>query len=319
MNTEQDLILGRVAELGAYDGGDRLKATLVPEDEGPPVRLDLKTPPEELARAIVLGARVGCRAYLRATPRGLVRVAFWIDHVERREGPEQWERVWTAPKPFVPRRRAPEPLAPPPREEARLEGSNVRRRRVTGPPGYEPLLPPVPPRRAEPPYTPPPPQQQQPLEEPPERPRLRAPTDEDGELVTGTLRRLERLANMRTVGTLMPEDEGPLIELRLRRAPRGLLAALAPGARVHCLAAAHASDPSLRFSARVVSVDLQDAEGVYREAWRHDPAREREGQRWRLHEEEASARAEVLAPPEGVALNSAGFPADGEDELEDGL
>jgi hypothetical protein len=309
MNTEQDLILGRVAELGAYDGGDRLKATLVPEDEGPPVRLDLKTPPDELARAIVLGARVGCRAYLRTTPRGLVRVAFWIDHVERREGPDQWERVWTAPKPFVARRRAPEPAPPPAREEARLEGGAVRRRRMTGGTTHDDAT--LRPSAAVEPEA----QLREP-EEPP-RARLRAPTDdEDGELVTGTLRRLERMANMRTVGTILPDDGGPLVELRLRRAPRGLLAALAPGARVHCLAAVHASDPDLRFSARVVSVDLQNAEGNYREAWRHDPAREREGQHWRLHEEEEGAQATIVATPRTATLNSAGFPAEDDDDLE---
>lgn len=246
---DQDLIHGKVAELGAFEGGDRLKATLMPEDEGPPIRLDLKSPPPELAEAIVLGARVGCRAYLRPSIRGPIRIAFWIDTVERREGFDQWVCVWTAPKPFVPRRRE-VPDSPPPDtiEQARVAGGAIRRRRVAG---VE-------------------------ADAGPASARPRAPVDtEEGELVSGVLRRLERLANMRTLGTVLPDDGGPLVELRLRRAPRGLLTALATGARIHCLAAPHMSDPSLRFSARVVSVDLKDSEGRYQEAWRHDPTRER--------------------------------------------
>lgn len=254
MQTDQELIHGRVAELGAFEGGDRLKATLVPEDEGPPIRLDLKNPPAELASAIVLGARVGCRAYHRTSARGPVRIAFWIESVERREGRDQWDSVWKAPKPFVPRRREEEPPARPPRvvTEERVAGGAVRRRRSVGDGDGD--------ARA--------------VEGSGARPRAPIDTDE-GELVTGVLRRLERLPNMRTVGTVLPDDGGPIVELRLRRAPRGLLAALGSGARVHCLAAPHMSDPSLRFSARVVSVDLKDGDGNYQEAWRHDPERER--------------------------------------------
>ncbi len=257
MSTEQDLVHGRVSELGAFDGGDRLKATLVPEDDGPPVRVDLKTPPPELAAAVVMGARIGCRAYLRTGQRGMVRVAFWIDYVERREGPDRWERVWTAPKPFVARRRQPPAPAPLPVAEERLEGGSVRRRRPLNAP---PERPPRGPATTTPPA-----------------PAAVAP--EDGSIVSGTLRRLERLPNMRTLGTVLPVDGGPVVEVRLRRAPRGLFAALASGARVHCVAAPHVSGPGLRFSARVVSVDLKDGEGQYREAWRHDPSREHEHER----------------------------------------
>lgn len=89
--------------------------------------------------------------------------------------------------------------------------------------------------------------------------------------VWGTVTRLARRPNLLTEGAVLPDDGGSLVELRLRRAPLGLLTALAEGARVLCLAAPHVRDPSLRFASRILRVELQQPDGAYREVWHHGP------------------------------------------------
>lgn len=264
MSDEYRIVWGRVEKLDAFDGGERLQARLVPEEEGSSIFLELKSPPRELRDGIALGARVACRT----KPKGAIRKAFWVDAVERREGHDRWVPVWKAPKAFVARipaeqvqaRTPPTTRQRPSREysvEEQVGGSTLRRRRRIVEPettsseeSTAPTTPPVQTGRTAP---------------------LGSPIEED--IVTGTLTRLERLADLRTVGTVMPKDDGPLVDLQLRRAPRGLLAALAQGALLDCVAVPHAKDPTLRFSARVLRVLLPDATGELKEAWRHDPTR----------------------------------------------
>lgn len=123
------------------------------------------------------------------------------------------------------------------------------------------------------------------------------PMDMSAEKVWGNLVRLERRPQLLSLGTVLPEDEGPLIELWLRRAPVGLLTALTPGARVLCLAAPHMDDPQIRFSSRVLAVELKVGDADYREVWRHDPTRERETGPVENHTYDEST-VPVEAPPD---------------------
>lgn len=103
------------------------------------------------------------------------------------------------------------------------------------------------------------------------RPAQPAAVPQPGEhVVTGIVTRVERLFGRRTVGTIFPDDEGSLVDMQLRRAPFGLLSVLTPGARVECIAVPHAKDPCLRFTARVLSIQLPVGGGNFREAWNHE-------------------------------------------------
>lgn len=97
-----------------------------------------------------------------------------------------------------------------------------------------------------------------------ERPRYR---HEETEPVWGTVLQMERNDRLTTVGTVVPEGGGRLVRLLLRRAPRGLLASIRPGARVEVLATDHDRDPSVRFACLVRNVELREPSGTFRRVW----------------------------------------------------
>lgn len=95
----------------------------------------------------------------------------------------------------------------------------------------------------------------------------------DGEPVWGTVISFERVGPVESKATVLPDDGVGLVALSLRRAPPGVLTSFVKGARVKCLAAPHAADPSIRFSAIVLEVQLEMPDGQLRTVWRHEPKR----------------------------------------------
>lgn len=135
MSTNPKALWARVVELGAYDGGDRLLARLMPEETGPPVRLDLEKPEEGLRSGLALGVRVLCRTVPRTTREGPVQIAVAVEAVERRVGFDTWQEVWRSDKPLetIPdegTNEAADMPRPGPRiVETRVGSGGVRRRR----------------------------------------------------------------------------------------------------------------------------------------------------------------------------------------------
>ncbi len=125
-----ETIWGRVSELGAFDGGKRFSARLLPEDDGPSVRVMLYEPPQELLAVLTLGARVACPCVTRVLSGEEVRVAHGIDRVQRGGARRGWQDVWCAPDLGLPPalKRVPEEAFAV-HEKQVAEGA-VRRRRV---------------------------------------------------------------------------------------------------------------------------------------------------------------------------------------------